>query len=937
VRSAGILSLVCIACATVLELGAFAQAAVTRSGTLQATVVDDLRAGESITRYNLESGGREIPLRPTQLTAEPGDRVVVTGKLDDGQMVGDVEATADGHLMEVAPGPRKVAVLLVRFPGDPAEPWSPEESRSKVFTGVDSANAFYTEESYGAISLTGKLDSDGDVFGWLEIDTPTTGCPYSTWRTKANEAATTAGVDLAGYDHVIYVPTQQSSCVWNGVAGLNATWSFINGNLGVKTIAHELGHNLGLRHAGSRTCTAGSVRVQTSDTCTNSEYGDPFEMQGNIASRHHNGWNLSLLGILDSENVETANASGTYSFESALQSTTEPTILRVPRTFAADGNPSAWYYLEVRETGSFFENVTDLSTTGVSIREVREGVASETQLLDANPASTTFTDAPLGVGQTFDNGPVRVTTLSAAGGTATVSVYVDDQPPSVPAGLTATAGDGGVQLDWDPSGDDVAVDRYVVFRDGVQIATTATTSYLDAQASAGEHDYVVHADDEARNRSAGSSPATATLAAVSGPTCAGATCTILFRYSGAPRQWTVPSGVDEAEFTVEGARGGDNGFNLGARVVATLGPLTGGQEVGLSVGGTGGLYDADEGNGSDGGFNGGGDGTFGSGGGGFSKVEFGPTLQLLAGGGGGRGASGLNAITEQRPNGGSGGQGGSIGTAGSTGGNTTADEATLRGGAGGASGGNGGTAGAGGIVAGTSTCPGGAPAGNAGAAGGSLAGGGGAAGAGGGGGGGYIGGGQGGGAASDACGNMAGSGGGGGGSSYSAPGIDADFTGNVRNGNGQVSIAYSNPVAVANRSYATGRDQKLVVPAAEGVLADAPGGVSLSVVTPPAHGSLDLSQDGSFTYMPAGGYSGSDFFTYRLTDSAGHDATARVDLTVAAPPSAAISSPAGGRTYAIGQAVTTSFFCAKGAAGSPLASCARTRTASRPLAEAAAS
>ena len=290
--------MVCIACATVFELGSFAQAAVTRSGTLQAEVVDDLRAGESTTRYSLRSGGREIPLAPTDLAAEPGDRVVVTGELDDGRMVGAVEETGDGALMEVAPGPRKVAVLLLRFPGDPAEPWSLENTRSKVFTGADSANAFYTEESYGAISLTGKLSPSGDVFGWLEIDTPTTGCPYSTWRTKAIEAAATAGIDLTGYDHFVYVPTQQTSCVWNGVAGLNATWSFINGNLGVKTIAHELGHNLGLLHAGSRTCTSGAVRVQTSSTCSNSEYGDPFEMQGNIASRHHNGWNLTKLGIL---------------------------------------------------------------------------------------------------------------------------------------------------------------------------------------------------------------------------------------------------------------------------------------------------------------------------------------------------------------------------------------------------------------------------------------------------------------------------------------------------------------------------------------------------------------------------------------------------------------------------------------------------------------
>ena len=80
--------------------------------------------------------------------------------------------------------PRKVAVLLFKFSGDPVEPWSPEQTRSKVFTASDSANAFYEEESYGQISLTGKLSSDGDVFGWFTLDTSPGGCPYDTWRSR---------------------------------------------------------------------------------------------------------------------------------------------------------------------------------------------------------------------------------------------------------------------------------------------------------------------------------------------------------------------------------------------------------------------------------------------------------------------------------------------------------------------------------------------------------------------------------------------------------------------------------------------------------------------------------------------------------------------------------------------------------------------------------
>jgi hypothetical protein len=923
--AAFVLSVLCLACAWALCLCSSAQATVARSGTLQATVVENLRTGESTTRYALEAGEREIPLLPTVLTAAPGDRVVVTGNLRDGRMIGQVEAvTASAEPMALAE-PRKVAVLLVTFAGHSAAPWSAEEARSKVFTAADSANAFYEEESHGGISLTGKLDEDGDVFGWFELDTPTAGCPYATWKEEADAAAVAGGVDLTGYQHVVYFFPQQVSCSWNGVAGVHSDWSMINGNLGVKTISHELGHNLGLRHAGSWTCTAGGTRVPISDTCSTNQYGDPFDTQGNISTRHHNGWNLAKLGVLTPENIETVDADGTYSLRSALHPTAEPTVLRIPRERTLDGEVTSWYYLEVRETGGVFENVVDASTSGVSIRATTENVSPETRLLDANPASSTFGDAPLGVGQTFDGGSVSIATLAAGGGSATVSVELDDEPPSAPTGVMATIEAGGVRLRWDASSDNAGVDRYVVFRDGVEIGATDETDFLDDRVSVGDHAYVVYAEDETRNRSAASESAVAPVPAVAGPTCAGGLCTVTFRHSGAASQWIVPPGVGEAEFTVLGARGGNEGLNLGARVVAKLGPLTAGQEVAVSAGGMGEPYDADAMEGGAGGFNGGGDGTFGAGGGGFSKVEIDSTLMLLAGGGGGRGASGFNAVTEQSPAGGAGGRGGSIGTNAFNGGVANVHGASLRGGQGGMAGGNGGASGTGGAVTGTSTCPGGASAGAPGAAGASFAGGGGAADAGGGGGGGYAGGGQGGGGARDACGSTAGAGGGGGGSSYAAPGLLAEFTGGAWGGDGQVSIAYSNPVDPADRSYTTARDQELVVPAASGVLSGAPGpsGVPLSasLVSPPASGSLTLDDDGSFTYVPDSGYLGLDFFTYRVTDPSGHSATARVTMRVAARPSASIFAPLPGGTYVAGQSVPTAFSCSEGAAGTGLLSC----------------
>ena len=851
----------CAVCCAILGYCLPAQAAVTRTGTLDATVAENLRTGQSTTRYTLKSEGETTGVAPTELAAEPGDRVAVTGAVRDDRLVGTVEAISPSTQAAVAPGPRKTAVVLFTFPGDPTTPWSADEARSKVFTGANSVDAFYREESYGKISLTGKLGANGDVFGWLRIDSPTAGCPYGEWRRAADDAAAEAGIDLGGYDHLIYMFPRQSSCTWEGIEGVAANGMMLNGNQSVQVIAHEMGHSLGLQHAGSWTCTSGGVRVQISDDCTMTQYGDPFDIMGNIAVRHSNGSALEKLGFLAPENVRTIDASGVYQLHSALHPTSEPTVLRIRRKTTFDGETS-YYYLEVREQGGIFENVSDATTTGVSIRVTGESYTPETLLIDANPATATFQDAPLGVGQTFEGGPVRITTQSAAGGNASVSVTLDEAPPTQPTGLTATAGSGvvnlqwqaasdnfgvdryvvlrdgveignpsgtqfqdsdatvgahtyrviaedevgnrsapsspatatverdevpptapteltatpevdGVWLEWEASTDDFAVERYVVSRDGSEIATTTHNELIDSSPAAGDHTYLVYAEDAAENRSEASEPATATLAEKEGPYCESGTCTVSFWHTGTPATWTVPPGVSQAKFTVEGAEGGGENSasrSQGARAVAKIASLSPGEQFAVSVGGAGSSHSE----GGAGGFGGGGDGTLGAGGGGYSSVSRGPTLTLLAGGGGGAGLAGFNASTGEEPGGGSGGSGGE-GTPGSPGVATLSQEATLGGGGGGGSGDGGGPGGGGGTVSGTSACPEGVTPDAPGAAGASLTGGGGAPGAGGGGGGGYVGGGQGGGGAGDVCGGTAGAGGGGGGSSYAAPGLSPTF------------------------------------------------------------------------------------------------------------------------------------------------------------------
>ena len=442
-------------------------------GELQINIADDLERGVSWQEYELQlADGRVIALDTggRQLDLKTGTRVQLAGEWANPfrYMSSAVTPTAEppaederfvrALIPSTPPTPRKVAVILLNFTDLVKEPLTVEQVRERVFTSATSTKAYFTENLYGWVILEGRDNIQGDVLGWYTIPSASTPCNDTMWGMQGLQAAQAAGADTAGYDHIVYWWPRTTACSYGGKGATSGgtraptgtfnygrnTW--INSDSGGNVVSHEFGHNFRMSHSGTRTCTdAGGARVTMSDTCTTSEYGSRFDVMGSGGHRHSIAYNKGRAGVIGKPNVITVRQGGTYAIqpiEKGIACGTQ--AIRISR----NANNTEFYYVDYRTRTGFDAgySATSSAINGVviTIAPNYETSYGNSGMLDMTPATTSFDDAGLLVGQTFTDpaGLVNITLESRDENAAQVRVAFPGGDPGTNAD-GCTTGTGG--------------------------------------------------------------------------------------------------------------------------------------------------------------------------------------------------------------------------------------------------------------------------------------------------------------------------------------------------------------------------------------------------------------------------------------------------------------------------------------------------------------
>jgi M6 family metalloprotease-like protein len=322
-------------------------------------------------------------------------------------------------------GDRRVAVLLANFPEWP-QPNFDSDQVAKVFFGSGGKSAAaYMEKTSGS-----RLRITGEVYGWYTLNRSHSCDELDSIMNDALNAAD-PDVKFTDYDFVYIIHPTSSGCraggrgslgrrrgrtagdgefyagiAWHHVFPWQITLGSYESFLG--TITHELGHNLGLSHAGGAKFGTVPMGYSILEASSKNEYWDPFSVMGSSDGLgSYSAVQKLQIGWLSAENVQEVTNTGTFSL-APLYGNQAVQTLKIRRW----KDQNQWIWLEYRQlTGEFqpawpSELASNLNGALMRTQELNRG-SEISWLIDFTPDSLeglrSFDDAALLVGRSWSD------------------------------------------------------------------------------------------------------------------------------------------------------------------------------------------------------------------------------------------------------------------------------------------------------------------------------------------------------------------------------------------------------------------------------------------------------------------------------------------------------------------------------------------------------
>jgi len=490
---------------------------VTVTGTVDVLAVDTAGAAGAHDRHDDDHGDELV----TRTVVAVGNRLVplpahLSGGLTSGDTVSLVlDAAPAGAPATAAPVlsvtelPRRVARADAGVVGRhtltvlPVHWGGPDTATVTSLGALARETAGYWSEQSG-----GRIQVATSVRGWARIADPGS-CDSDALYTSALAAHRIAAPASRLHHVLVYFP-RRADCKWAGLGSIRGSLMWSNGWQLADVVAHEFGHNLGLGHAGTATCTGPRGRVSLSAGCTVAEYADGADVMGSATRMRSGNLNAALADHLGLARAVTASTTERTVVDVApLAQTSAVRAVRV-------AVPGGTVVISLRPATG--RDVRRPAWAGVQVHLRTATSTPRSRLLDMQPwGSAAFRSPALPVNAVWavpgGGVSVRVTRLSTASARVEVVPVAGDRTPPTPpvltpGTLTGTLSGGGV-VGWSTARDaGTGVAGYRVLLDGVplaHLAPTARSMRLPAL-PAGRHVLRVLAVDAAGNASSATSP-----------------------------------------------------------------------------------------------------------------------------------------------------------------------------------------------------------------------------------------------------------------------------------------------------------------------------------------------------------------------------------------------------------------------------------------------